>query len=740
MKRFLIVAICLLMFATSFSQNKPKTKPKENPAIQNEMQKEIDELKKEIKRIEEEIKTLEKTDPAEAEAMKVELASLKNMLGMFDKKSKASEPSPKKETIANSKAKTNNSPLVPVVLKQAVTLPTAAQLKDKLLWYRGKKINDSTLITKMGMVVQQSKSRNIVVLQPQKKKDPFDKMVDEITKNNQRKEELVDRFDKMKNGFLYYPELKRGLELYDEIAKSFSVVVNNTIDLPQFPSTKNSSGNNQNVINGHGPFAINDFENSFYEQDTLEQHTKELKQQLEKAKRMFNELPSVSDFPAPPVQELGMCMRCDKNQQKNKELQDSIWLTKYYGKEQEIVRMVFAVENQKALLGIEIDMEGITDIVIPIFKRVTEKNKILFSRYGKDYRYSVNVIRVVLGHERQIQLLGYAEEIGNSLDVMRQCAEIINNYEKYFDEQAAAKNHDFVLDIASHIGAARQAALLGIDEAGTFFYNLSKKFTNYNRFALSIDLDFIYEINDNNELQLKATGSMTTKDKVYVMLIQDDCSYKMKVYNTDLADLKYEDISIPFIVKSGVRTSRDENNKLVSYSYSGPEGFPLLFPVFKIDFCGTQPDTAYFTTFSGDQGAGNSYGGNLNNISKKYEIDFLGFLNHIFQTNDIDKKEGNVENLVTEMMQTIAGFQKTDAADSKLEKLRIQYEGKTKMDNYTKEINNLATDKKSLLLFTANNRSTVLVDKYNDSKRKLGENSNLTRGLIHLKIVHEPVK
>jgi hypothetical protein len=36
-------------------------------------------------------------------------------------------------------------------------------------------------------------------------------------------------------------------------------------------------------------------------------------------------------------------------------------------------------------------------------------------------------------------------------------------------------------------------------------------------------------------------------------------------------------------------------------------------------------------------------------------------------------------------------------------------------------------------LFTANNKSTVLADKYNDSRRKLDKEINLTSGMAHLR-------
>lgn len=175
--------------------------------ISAEMKQEIEVLRKEILELEAEIKATEKTDPEEAARMKKELASLKTILGMMGG---AAAAAPAKKPAAANPAKVNKpkndfSPLVPLTLKQPVAVPTAAQANDRLLWYRGRKLNDSTLVTAKGMVVQYSRRRELVILQPDKKTDPFQKTIDELVKNEDRKNAMAERFVQMDNGFLYYP-------------------------------------------------------------------------------------------------------------------------------------------------------------------------------------------------------------------------------------------------------------------------------------------------------------------------------------------------------------------------------------------------------------------------------------------------------------------------------------------------------------------------------------------------------
>jgi hypothetical protein len=734
MNRVFLLFFLIVSIQFTHAQVTDKTKQK------SEMQQAVDDMKKEISDLEAEIKSAENTDPDEVAAMKNQLAMLKNMLSKIDNTSKSTTQSQKAQTANISAPKLIQSPIVPVSFKQPVVIPTAAQAKDRLLWYSGKKYNDSTLVTEKGMVVQFSKKKNIVVLQPQKKTDPFDKVVQEYEKGEQRKEELIDKFDKMKNGFMFYPELKNGLALFDDITIRFSNVLKNTVELPVVPLPTSTAYNSTPVKSGFGPYV------GFISYDTIpdknknEEILKEMKEywdeEIALAKKELKELPPVSEFPAPPIHEFGICYLCDTSLLSKKRIQDSIWFDQYWGKEQRIVQRVLGVERQMQLLGGNgWDYHIVLDTII---KRGMEKNKILYEKYGNDIRYIDNVLIVLLGSERQVQLLGGSDD---SFSAIQLVVKSLNLYDKYLDEQIEAKNHDFVLNIASHLDNERKKQLLGAGEAGSTNVLLDK-FLKYNRFALTIDLDFIIEKRgDKDKLEFKATGAMSTKDKVYGMFVSDSCSYRMIQYNIDLNNAKLDDVTIPFIVKSGIKSVRNEDDKLEDFSYSGPSGYLMNFPDLKIGFCNNnKPDSAFFTTFLGDESAANMSPGTLNNLIKSYKIDFLGYANLVLQNTNSDEKENEITDLGNEITNAIGGYQNMNLAGSKLEKLKMQYEGKRQMDSYRKSIQKLTNDRKSIFLFSANNKSTVLVDKFEDTKRKLDDDFNLIRGLIHLRVLHDPVK
>ncbi|MFD2525870.1 hypothetical protein ACFSQD_08655 [Flavihumibacter stibioxidans] len=711
---------------------------------QAELQQSINDLKKEIRDLENDIKETEKTDPAEAASLKKQLSALKNMLAMIDNIGKPSAQSSKTPVTKLPAVKATPSPIVPVIVKQTVVIPTEAQAKDKLLWYTGKKINDSTLVTVKGLLVQYNKNNknsSLVKIQPPKKSDPFDRIALELTKLEQRKEELAEKFDKMKNGFMFYPDLKIALALYDDLNQRLSEVVKNTIDLPGMLMPVEESGNSSSRTGARGPFL------DYFDTDAVQSQNEiylkgmneTIEQQLALAKKLYNELPPISDFPAPPAHELGMCANCDPELIKKQKKQDSIWFVNYWGKEERILQIVLGVERQRALLGIsESDFSSASQVL----KRGVEKSRILFEKYGTDLTRSQVVMQVVLGVERQRQLLGFNDT--DNFNGMLLVIKGMDVYEKYLYEQMEAKNHDFVLNLGSHLGFLRQKALLGASEERDMdFASLTKRITDYNRFELIMEVDFIMEERDgNNELTFKATGAMATKGKVYGKFVPVDCSYKMIPFNVDLSDTKLQDVYIPFSVKSGVKTLIDENGKLVNYNYSGPESFSLDFPEFKFDFCyNNKPDTAWLLTFMGDSDPGDISEGMKYDVYKNYKSDFLTFANLVFVSRDLQPNAEEFTDLGQDVFKTIGGFQQTNTGSSMVEKLKNQYEGKMKMDEHRKGIQNLVNDKKSMILFTANNRSTVVADQFTDTKRKLEEEGlDLTRGLIHLRLLHSPVQ
>lgn len=705
----------------------------------DEMKQMIAELKKEITTLVDEIKTAEKEDPDAVASMKTQLNTYKTMLAAFDKSS-ATAARPKPTTPAAKILQPQTPlPIVKVHLNRPVVAPTAAQAKDHLFWYKGKKINDSTLVTTKKTIVQYSRKRQMLIIEPDEKKDTaFVAMARRIAKGEEAKRELINQFDKMKNGFIYYPYLENTLVAYDDLTKRFSQAMNNTISfkdpLPNIPASKKS---HTPARQGKGP---NGFELDMFTEDvpdSIPDVLENIYRLLDEAEKELKQLPSIENFPAPPRSEVGRCATCDTSMYNRQRRADSLWMERYNEQEDRIAEKAASAGHVAGLLDLSIDIqERVTSILLQLLHRGSEKNRILFNRYGNDIHYFNVIAPVMLGNERQLQLLGANDEL-NSDATSLLAGKMYAVYKKHYDEQVAAKNHDFVLDIPRHLGVERQLQLLGSESSlGDIF----GEFMAYNRFALTMELDFIWQQDGDGQLQRRATGAMETKEKIYVWLYPDSCSYRIMAHGTDLNNKKFGDITLPMKVKGGIKTVREENDRLKDYPYTGAPEYSFRFPDSKINFCDNGSDTLFFALIGGNEEVAARAQGDMQNIAKAYTIDMLGFAGQVLINEDAAEMVQGTQDAGNQILNTISGFMQQAPPENTLDKIKTQYTGYMEMDNQRKLFENAYSTKTARIVFNANNRSTVLTDTYLDTKRKMENEVEIRKGLFHLRMVHEPLK
>jgi hypothetical protein len=710
----------------------------------DEIKQMIAELKKEITTIEAEIRQAEKDDPESVASLKTQLNTYKTMLAAFDK-SNATIAKPKPATTVKTALPQTPSPIVKAHLKAPVVTPTAAQAKDRLFWYKGKKINDSTLVTTKKTVVQYSRKRQILIVEPDEKKDTaFVGIAKRIAKGEQVKRDLIEKFDKMQNGFIYYPYLENSLVVYDDLTKRFSEAVNNTIKfkdpLPNIPTSKN---NNNPVRSGKGP---NTFNHGIYVAedellDSIPDIEKVLQEQLDDAEKKMKQLPSIESFPAPPRREIGRCSSCDTSVIGRQRRADSLWLIKYGEPEQQIINKALSAMHAAAVLlgdsGGELVDRG-TSIFMEMMRRGTQKAQILFNRFGNDIHYFIVVAQVILGHERRSQLLGTGE--GSDVTTVGDLAEkLYSVYKKHYDEQVAAKNHDFVLNVPFHIGVYRQFAMLGGEEKANLVSEYMQEMKAYNHFALTMDMDFVWQVDGDGKLQRRITGTMEIKEKVYVWLYPDGCNYRILAHGTDLNNKKLGDITLPMKVKGGIETIREDNDKLKDYPYSGAQEVAFRFPDSKINFCDNGPDTLYLSVVGGNEELAAQAQSDMQDLANTYNtMEMLVYANQVLMNENTTEAIQGTQEAGARILNTISGFMQQGPPANTLDKMKTQYEGHMQMDNQRIGFENAYASKTARIAFNANNRSTVLTDTYLDTKRTMDTGVEIKKGLFHLKMVHEP--
>lgn len=618
--------------------------------------------------------------------------------------------------------------IVKIPLKQPVQVPTPAQAKDKLLWYRGKKLNDSMLVTTKGMVVLYSKKRALVITQSLKP-DPFKKIISNLSKARQLTNEYLTKTAATKNSFMNYPLIQMAVDEFNDIDERFNELVRNTIELPQdFTSETNISTGKHRGGDDATPI-----------EGELDQMHKNLQELLRN--------PPSMNFKAPPKKEFSLSYTCDSNAQKQYKQARQEWEEEFLEYENKLISSVLQIERFVSLTGtIPISKtepgapslgEDMQTAFKEAFERMNTKVKTLTGQHGKNIFSQDIVIYNALRNERSKQLLGVET---NSQEALLTVGGLVEGkeFENYINEQIKALNYDVIFNVAIILGRGRQSIFLGSESTSEIMQDLFFKIQQINRFSLSIEVDFNMQYNDGEGKPiLKASSTIITKNKTFVSLARTGCKWTLHLTDTDYEKGKETEYYIPMKITTGVKLVKKENDKWISYAYSGPADMSMHFPVFKIDFGDhLHEDTAIIQPMRYDPGI--SLAAYANNVSNSYTVDLLGYLSHVFiSASKAEANEKALTNLANDMISKFSSMTGMSGT-SPLEQLKVKYERMLQKMDFEKTISNSSGLPKTTLFFNAFNNSAVLIDNQNNTAHK-DKDVEVTNGLIKLKVVHAPI-
>ena len=129
-----------------------------------------------------------------------------------------------------------------------------------------------------------------------------------------------------------------------------------------------------------------------------------------------------------------------------------------------------------------------------------------------------------------------------------------------------------------------------------------------------------------------------------------------------------------------------------------------------------------------------------NDITKAYKTDLMGFTNHVFiAASDMPGNEKSIMDVVNAMMGKFANIFNPTAGDVPLEEFKNRYLMMQQKQEAEQQTAAAAFKPKIIVLFNAANNSAVLIDQSIDTKHK-EESIELTKGIIKIKVVHDPVE
>ncbi len=489
------------------------------------------------------------------------------------------------------------TPIITIPYKGTVSAPLPAQAKDRMLWYKGKKLNDSILITPDAGLILYSSKRNLVIVQPPIKKDIFQPLVKELQQTAKRKAAFFDKIATRPGNVTFYPAIVNALAEYDALAEKYSRALSNTITLPEIETTVFHISNQRTGGSAAALISL-----KFAIPEYILRSYKEL---MAKAKAY----PSI-DFPAPPITDFGSCMNfnCDSNARKDSDEQVAEWQKSFIKYENEIINTSLAIISKLEQLNLTATPEAITimqDVEKTMefgYARIRNKIELLLRKYGNDFSRISSIIPVVLGIERQKQLLDATTDEKNVGLTMEKIRSLFDLYDNFLKQQIAQRRYNVILNIPFHISIERQRQLLGMEEEVDFgLSNYFDQMVAFNRFKLEVQYDYEGQWPGCEEGVAKGNFSANNKQDEYLQLGLIGCrfhffptdEYVKKIASFIPTGYHYRyPLEYPIIVSKGygteLKTKTDGNGDEVCVQEKvnlAGLGFNVYSPVTSIGFC-----------------------------------------------------------------------------------------------------------------------------------------------------------
>lgn len=715
----------------------------------NQLTETINSFKSRIAALEKEISDLKaaKGDPRKIKSREDQLAGLKSMLAMVEGNKPAATGSPvQTEGIFSKKYK---SPLTPVSLKRPVTPPAAAEGRSRFMGFMGKKIDDTTLITPGGKLIRLNKKKKELIIQPDKSRDQFQKIADEIVKTGERRNAMLEKIGADKTSFFFYPEILKACLEYDLLAETYGEVINNTISIE---SASNSITGIQLKRTGVGGPAEG-FE--IFHTDTLPAD-EILERKFRQLENLLNTAPSLNDFPAAPVKEFDLCNSCDTSALRKYYKDVNAWYSEFLKYDQALIVNVLYIEMIISISGRTIENLSAKQSSLletarkKATSRLREKIEMLIAKYQNEPRFHHVLLTTSLAIERELQFLS-DENITSSLGQLSITSSLgqLSIYNKVFEDyvrrEMEKKNYQVVLQYSVFLSQQREMQLLGRDDGVFKPLKLFEEVLNFNRFTIDLSIDFdIEHFSGSQTPKSGENGVLVTNNlkdisgKVYVSLGRLGCKWQLFLTGQNYSNPSKEiDLFVPLKVTKGTAWVIVDG-KRKEYQYTGPERAYSTLPFCRIGFCNDgNKDTAQLDLLTYDLDELSAYLTNPTTAGVEYGVRFLAAANRLyFHLGKTDANKESIKNLINQVLSTTVDLVPTGLPI--LDDLQKSYKGKLKSMEYQKQMTKMSKKDEVIMLFDATNMSPTLVnDKVSVDSWDNNSKENV-KGTISLKIEHSP--
>lgn len=719
--RFILLLVLISAFnVAGLSQERPSQKQMEAQMRQakKDAQEQISSLEKEIA-----VAKANNEDPEAIKEMETRLATLKQIVGGVDKigdrlNQKQPDDLPPSKIVEPKYV----SPFVPILIKQPVVAPSEGQAKDQLLWYTGRRIDANTLVTTTGMVVRYDRANNRIIVQPDKRVDTFYYgLLKTLAQTSQMRNGFVARINGMKNSFFMYPEIQNAYNDFYDFRDSYYDVAKNTFDVRWAVP--------------HQPLEI------LHHQLIVSMAT----------------LSSPRNISLPPQRPNDLC-DCDKRKLKQYKIDLDQWLLDFSHDETVLLNLIASIYTEINASGITLpNLDGdILKAFNLVVERLSEKLEELTNRYKSNVHIEGGLVLFatyfqseILGQRVDRKAQSTKNLIGAAQEAIWQAQDLVWDgtvFEKYVQDQIAALNFNAVFDISLYENHELNRKICR--DYNNVEENIEKwveRLDKFNRFALSMELDFAYEISEGEEKALEANGSLRS-DYVIVMLGKDECGWHLSLKDPDHRERRGDEeiFQIPFNVLAGRKIIYTKPPLI--FDYSGPAKMNMISPVFKIDLCpNATNDRAYVEglRFSDADIAAHAN----DNFSKMYTTDLFQYVNKMFvMVMGVKDNSANLISGAFEMMNLSTGNISTrppSTGNRTLDQMMMEYLMWLKKNELLQKVTQTTHTGNTVVPFDAKNGNNVLISTTyslidpGDKDRSVG--IKMTTANITIRVTHSPL-
>jgi hypothetical protein len=284
-----------------------------------------------------------------------------------------------------------------------------------------------------------------------------------------------------------------------------------------------------------------------------------------------------------------------------------------------------------------------------------------------------------------------------------------------------------------------------VDSWNTRYFKWMQLIADFNRFKFSIDMDFEYHKENDDDIFWIADGLMKI-NPINVRIGRLGCKWQLFLYDVDYAYGKEKEdmFRLPVKVLQGTKKIK-KNNKWATYPYSGPANAQMIFPSVRLSFCnGKDEDSLLLDVLRfSDKELSHHYGICKTDFGNMYCLDILQYANSMLV--EIVKTKDNNSDLTSLGFEMIAvpanAHAENPTGNAILDQIQIEYSVNLQQHELQKKLGSLSKFDQSAILFDAVNKSPILIDKPADLRNsQVAGAMKLTRANVNIKVVHAPLQ